>query len=646
MDPIAPDPNETRPSLSSATANGSGSCASAPDPAAHRSPPAADPRLALLAATSGDLDTLERMLLAWAVHPDGVGFRSARLLCWSPVRAALVGRLWWESGSDAGDLNAALALARSAMAEGPDPGRTRELGHVAVAPEQLAGVAGAAWLNGGVAVGAQVSARGELGDQGALVLERAGQAIAVLAGDWDGPGESGARFAALESLRALATAALDAQAVREALARRERQHAALAEFAKALTSPLNLREVLDLACRLAVQTTGARGGAAWIGVEPEPLVLRTTRGAPATRERIARALAPLAARAVEQGRVVALDQVAEEPRLGPEVAAMVRCVAVLPLMAYGHAAGALAIYDRAAAHPADAALFDTADLAFMAALADLLALARDQAQRCDAVRHAEARQRELQQQVARSERLAELGEQAARVAQEVRNPLASISAFARRVHRDLSPDDPHRDHLEIVVREAERLERVVGEQLQYATVPPPRLKLENLNRVVQEALKADGERLVRRRVRLLKKIDHNMPALLLDVERMRRVVANVLDQALESVAVGGRIRVESRLSGSNAIVDIASDGPHQPGELMELLFVPFALSRRGGPGVGLALAHQVLKEHGGELRVRSEGEWSRVFSITVPVPQNQDRRHPGLGRRRARADRREHQAAE
>jgi signal transduction histidine kinase len=227
------------------------------------------------------------------------------------------------------------------------------------------------------------------------------------------------------------------------------------------------------------------------------------------------------------------------------------------------------------------------------------------------------------------------------VAHEVRNPLASIGAFARRVHRDLGPDDPSREYLEIVIREAERLERMVGEQLQYATLQRPRLQLESLNGVMQEALQAAGERLVRRRVRLLKKLTPDLPALLLDAERIRRVVGNILDNALESVAPGGRVRVESRRSGSFVVVEIANDGPREPGDLMERLFVPFALSRQGGPGVGLAVAQQVLKLHGGEMRVRSEGEWSTVFSFTLPIPENQDRRRPGLDRRHARADRRE-----
>src|SRR6185503_12949052 len=191
------------------------------------------------------------------------------------------------------------------------------------------------------------------------------------------------------------------------------------------------------------------------------------------------------------------------------------------LVAYGTTRGAIAVYDRVSVHPSEPVAFDAIDSGFVATLADQLALAIDQARRSEATRKVEQRCEELQRQLARRERLAALGEMAAQVAHEVRNPLASIGAFARRAHRQLAEDDPGREYLEIVIRESERLERMVGEQLQYATLQRPRLKLESMNSVVQEALQAAGERMVRRRVRLLKKLSPDLPPLLLDSERIR-----------------------------------------------------------------------------------------------------------------------------
>jgi signal transduction histidine kinase len=505
-------------------------------------------------------------------------------------------------------------------------------------------VAAEAWRTSSVAMSAADPAGATHGTppaQGAVVFMRSGHPLAVAVGEWDAPGDRAARMAALERLHALAAAAFDAQAVRNDLARGTRQAAALAELARAGISPLNLAEILDLGTRLAVQATGARGGALWTATAAGPLELQATHGPLGTRERLGRALEGLARAAIERARPVVLDRVVDDPRLGPDVAAQLQSIAIIPLLAYGRGAGAIAVYDRVTCHPSESGAFDRADLEFLATLADVLALAEEQARRCEELRIAEQHRQALQQQLVRSERLAALGEMAARVAHEVRNPLASIGAFARRVHRELGPEDPGREYLEIVVREAERLERMVGEQLQYATLERPRLKVESLNGVVQDALQAAGERLVRRRVRLLKKLSPDLPPLLLDAERIRRVMGNILDHALESVSPGGRVRVESRRTGAYVVLEVAHDGPRDPGDLMEQLFVPFALSRQGSAGVGLAVAQQILKQHGGEMRVRSAGEWSTVFCFTLPIPDNQDRRRPGLDRRHTRADRRD-----
>ena len=557
----------------------------------------------------------------------------------------LVGRLWWSSSGAAVEPGEALLRAQRLMSDGPEPERTRDLRGVAVRPEDLAGVAEAAWHGSSVAVGSHARA-GELAlgpgaTFGAVGVTRGGRGLALLLGEWDAPGDDESRTTALAQLRELAVAALEAQAARDEILRRRRQASALAEFARACVSPLNVAEILDLAGRVAVQGTDARGGAVWLLDASKAPELRATHGHPGTRERLARALGPLAAAASERQRPIVLDRVAGEPRLAAEAAAQMQSLVVLPLTAYGRGSGALAVYDRAASHPTESGAFDRMDLEFLSTLADQVALAEDQACRFDALRQSEQRRRDLQREVARSERLATLGEMAARVAHEVRNPLASIGAFARRAHRSLGTDDPSREYLEIVIREAERLERMVGEQLQYATIQKPRLSLESVNSIVHEALQAAGERLVRRRVRLLKKLTPDLPPLLLDSERIRRVVANILDNALESVSPGGRVRVESRRSGSYVVVEVASDGQRRPGDLMEQLFVPFALSRQGGPGVGLAVAQQVLKQHGGEMRLRSEGEWSAIFSFTLPIPENQDRRLHEHDRRHSRGDRRE-----
>jgi signal transduction histidine kinase len=157
--------------------------------------------------------------------------------------------------------------------------------------------------------------------------------------------------------------------------------------------------------------------------------------------------------------------------------------------------------------------------------------------------------------------------------------------------------------------------------------------------VVQDALQRVSEMLVRRRVRLLRKLAPDLPELLLDEQRIRRVVENVIGYALESVPVGGRIKVESRRSGEWVAVDIAHDGVRAGGDLLDQLFVPFGGGGAGGAAVGLGLARQIVREHGGEVRARAEGEWGAIFTFTLPIRGNEDRRR-SRDRRSQRTDRR------
>ncbi len=263
----------------------------------------------------------------------------------------------------------------------------------------------------------------------------------------------------------------------------------------------------------------------------------------------------------------------------------------------------------------------------------------EHARRLDELGVLERRRSDLASRLREQDRIAAVGEMAARVAEDARQPLASVAAFAARALRDLAEDDPRREYLEGVRREAEYLEGVLKEQLAYAQLEPPRLKMESLNSVVQGALREAAEALTRRRVRLVKKLAPDLPTLLLDAARIRRVVSNIVSCALEAIPTGGRMRIETRRAAANVVLDVVHDRAQPAGDALATLFAPFGGAPASGTALGLSVAQQIVREHGGEMRVRSEDDWSSVFSVTLPVLDNQDRRR-GPDRRGARGDRR------
>ena len=606
------------------------------------------------------VEEIEELLLAAAVHPDGAGFARAQLLRWEPEhdRLSEVRRASGPHGSPAlADFVHQVRNASRIGADGESAGNGNGAAQgsedggahggvldlpLSLEVARLDGVCAAAWSRGGIALGAGASSGAPWPGPatGAVVLHRGSRPHALLVGEWEGDEHIAQRPAALEGLRQLALTALEALARTAESRRRAGQIAAVCELEHAILSALNLAEALRLALDVAARGVNGRGAALWLQSVGRGPRLEITHGMNGERESLGRALQPLAEQVAVDGRARVLEAPHEEPLIAAEAGPAIAPLALLPLSAYGKTLGVIAVYGRVAPAPFEPSGFDATDREFLELVADLAALAVDQARRFEMLRAGDQERRELKARARRQERMAAVGEMAVRLAEEVRNPLASIAGFARRAHRDMSESDPHREYLEVVIREAERLEKRLRESLELAAPEPPTLKLENLNALVQETLKDYGETLVRRRIRLLKKLAPDLPQLLLDSQRLRRVLQNILERSLDLVAVGGRIRVESRKSGEFVVVEIAHDGLHRPGDLLDELFVPFRSGRASAGAGGLSVAQQLVHEHGGEIRLKSDGEWNTVIAITLPVPDNQDRRKVGAERREIRRDRR------
>ncbi|MGH7725725.1 MAG: ATP-binding protein [Candidatus Eiseniibacteriota bacterium] len=441
---------------------------------------------------------------------------------------------------------------------------------------------------------------------------------------------------------ALAGAAYERVALAVERAERGSQLATLEETVRSALTATSLRTELALLVRAAAQTLSCRGGVLWRSVGARAsLVLESVHVSDDRSDplRQAEALEPLARATLRERSARTIPDAAADPHLDPAAVRGFGAVYVTPVGAGGPPVGILALWGPAPRRLSDSGAFERDDARLVETIAATAALVIGQSALSERVRKAEELLRESQRQLSASERLATLGEMGARAAQEARQPLASIGGFARRVHRALGPDDPNREYVEIILRESDRLERLLSEQLAFAALARPRLALESVNQILAGTLTALSDVLVKKRIRLLKKLAPDVPSLLLDAEKIRQVVRNMLEHSIDALGPNGRLRVESRRAHGYVVVEIASDGPPLAGDLLDQLFVPFSASRRSGEVVGLALAQQVVQSHGGEIRVRSEGDWGVIFSFTLPVVENQDRRR-SQDRRGVRRDRR------
>jgi signal transduction histidine kinase len=310
--------------------------------------------------------------------------------------------------------------------------------------------------------------------------------------------------------------------------------------------------------------------------------------------------------------------------------------ALQPLSAHGRVLGVLAAWD---AGESGRSVWESGDLECLAALADQHALLLEHARRLEGAQTADRRVEELVSRLRAQDRVVALGELAGRVSAEALPALLAMRDALTRALAGEGDDEARRALLEGVDAELERVAALLGEQDAYARLDRPRLRMEQLNGVLVTALQEAAEPLARRRVRLVKRLAPDLPELLLDAARIRRVVANLLACALESLPTGGRVRVETRRAGAFVVLELTHDRIEQTGDALEQLFASFSGSAGSGAAVGLGLAHQIVREHGGEIRVRRDEEWTSTLAVTFPVLGNQDRRVRS-DRRAGGADRR------
>jgi two-component system, NtrC family, sensor histidine kinase HydH len=218
----------------------------------------------------------------------------------------------------------------------------------------------------------------------------------------------------------------------------------------------------------------------------------------------------------------------------------------------------------------------------------------------------------------RNEKLAALGQASSKIAHEIRNPLTALGGFARRMLRSDSLGADEREAAEVIAQETSRLERILNDQLAFVRSARLQRGPTALNEVIHESIMLLRQQLRAGRGELELVLDPDLPRAHLDGDRMKQVLVNLLMNAIVAVPSGGRIRVVTRTQGDSVELEVANTGDPIPASIRELLFVPFMTTRQEGTGLGLAVVHQIVMEHGGSIEVLSEPPWGTLFRLRFP----------------------------
>jgi signal transduction histidine kinase len=223
----------------------------------------------------------------------------------------------------------------------------------------------------------------------------------------------------------------------------------------------------------------------------------------------------------------------------------------------------------------------------------------------------------------RADRLASVGEMAAGIAHEIKNPLTGIAAAITIIKDDFEPDDPRTEIINEVLEQIKRLDKTVNDLLFFGKPAQPEPTFTNLNSIVEKTLMFASQHRSGKNIEKKLELEETLPPVYVDPKQIQQVFLNLILNAMQAMQNGGVLTVGTSLVESDgkhwARVSIADTGPGIPAQLLSKIFTPFFTTKAQGTGLGLAICHKLVTQHGGELSVVSEDGVGTVFTVDLPV---------------------------
>lgn len=228
---------------------------------------------------------------------------------------------------------------------------------------------------------------------------------------------------------------------------------------------------------------------------------------------------------------------------------------------------------------------------------------------------------ERERRLIHSERLATVGKVAAQITHEIRNPLASIGLNAELLTDELPQDnDEGRRLVASIAREVDRLSDITESYLRFVRLPTPKVDNEDPGALVTSVLEFTRAELNAAGVELRLDIQPDLPEVAVDENQIRQALMNLVRNAREAMTGGGVLQVQAGVTNDGRVrIAITDNGPGIPVADLPRIFEPFFSTKQKGTGLGLALVHQIISEHGGRIDVEHPPEGGTRFVIFLPA---------------------------
>jgi len=230
------------------------------------------------------------------------------------------------------------------------------------------------------------------------------------------------------------------------------------------------------------------------------------------------------------------------------------------------------------------------------------------------------KQKDMEKTLNQNQKMASLGILASEVAHEINNPLGIILGYASYMEGKVSPEDSTYKYLREMKKESQRCKKIIENFLNFAKIPEPVLKENNLNLVLDEIVSFASNHPDIQNIKIVKEFDWTLPLVMFDEDQIRQVAINLILNAAGAVKKRGKlvIKTEYRPDGYIDIV-FQDNGTGIAPEEMERIFEPFFTTKPHGTGLGLAVTKQIVKQHLGMIKVESALGVGTTITVSIPI---------------------------
>ena len=234
-------------------------------------------------------------------------------------------------------------------------------------------------------------------------------------------------------------------------------------------------------------------------------------------------------------------------------------------------------------------------------------------------------------EMARAEHLATLGELAAGLAHEIRNPLAGIAGVVDIMGKELPANSASRGVIAEVHSEILHIQAILNDLLSYARPRPPNFHPANLNTTIEQAVLMARQQVLTKPIQVSSEPNPALPLVEHDPALIQQVVLNLVLNGIQAISGTGQVKVGLREEPGFAIVQVSDTGRGISAEALPRIFKPFFTTRNEGTGLGLSLANSIVQSHGGRIEVSSTPGEGTLFKVWLPVHRAKARRPKASG---------------